>query len=111
MKLLLDQNLSPQLIQQLFDLFPDSKHVQSLGLERSSDIPLWDFAFENNFLIVTKDADFSERSAIVGYPPKIIWIRLGNCTPSEIESILRTNYEHIEAFNANNTLGVLALFG
>ena len=111
MKLLFDQNLSPRLVQQRADLFPESDHVQSLGLDRSPDTPLWNFARDNDFLIVTKDVDFSDRSAIAGYPPKIIWIRLGNSTTSEIESKIRTNHKHIETFNQNKDLGVLALFG
>ena len=86
MKLIFDQNLSPRLVDQLGDLFPGSAHVQSLRLDRVLDVLLWDFARENDFLIVTKDVDFSDRIALLGYPPKVIWIRLGNCTTTEIES-------------------------
>ena len=111
MKLLFDQNLSPRLVTLLADLFPGSEHVQSVGLGRSPDDPLWEFARDNAFVIVTKDVDFSDRSAIAGHPPKIIWIRLGNCSTSEIESALRTNHAQIEAFDADENLGVLALFG
>jgi len=39
--------------------------------------------------IVTKDADFQERSLIAGAPPKVIWIRRGNCSTSDIQTILR----------------------
>jgi predicted nuclease of predicted toxin-antitoxin system len=79
-KLLFDQNLSPRLVTMLSDLFPGSEHTQSLGLDQSSDALLWGFARNNDFLIVTKDVDFSDRSALVGYPPKVIWVRTGNCT-------------------------------
>jgi predicted nuclease of predicted toxin-antitoxin system len=43
-------------------------------------------------MIVTKDADFSEFGVVKGFPPKIIWIRRGNCSTSDIETILRENY-------------------
>ena len=109
MRLLFDQNLSPRLVAMLADMFPGSQHVQSVDLDRSPDAPLWTFARDNDFVIVTKDADFSDRSAIAGHPPKIIWIRLGNCTTSEIESTIRTNHEQIEVFNKDKSLGVLAL--
>ena len=111
MKLLFDQNLSPRLVTMLSDLFPGSEHVQSVGLDRSPDTPLWDFARDSDFVIVTKDVDFSDRSAIAGHPPRIIWLRLGNCTTSDIESALRRNQERVEAFNEDEDLGVLALFG
>jgi len=95
----------------LSDLFQGSQHVQSVGLDRSLDIPLWNFARDNGFVIVTKDVDFSDRSAIAGHPPKIIWIRIGNCTTSDIESAIRKNHERIAAFDEDEELGVLALLG
>ena len=111
MKLLFDQNLSPRLVEQLVDLFPGSAHVQAFGLDRAPDTSLWDFARDNAFLIVTKDVDFSDRSALLGHPPKIIWLRLGNCTTTEIEATLRGHHEQIQAFDNNEGVGVLTIFG
>lgn len=111
MKLLFDQNLSPRLAEQLGGLFPGSAHVQSLRLDRAPDAPLWDFARENDFTIVTKDVDFIDRSALLGFPPKVIWIRLGNCTTTEIESALRRHHEDIDVFNKDEGAGVLTIFG
>jgi predicted nuclease of predicted toxin-antitoxin system len=88
-KLLFDQNLSPSLVDSLADIYPKSVHVQSVGLERADDTAVWDFARLHNFVIVTKDADFQERSLIAGVPPKVVWIRRGNCSTSDIEAILR----------------------
>lgn len=47
MKLLFDHNLPPRLAQGLADLFPESRHVYSLGLERASDREICDFAREH----------------------------------------------------------------
>ena len=110
MKLLFDQNLSPRLVRQLFDLFPGSAHVQTLGLDCASDLVLWDYARNNHFHIVTKDADFSDRSALAGYPPKVLWIKLGNRTTDEIEAVIRRHLEDIETFAKDKRLGVLAIF-
>ena len=110
MKLLLDQNISPHLVARLADLYPGSAHVQSVGFDLAPDIPLWEYARENDFVIVTKDADFSDRSALLGYPPKVIWIRLGNCTTSEIESVLRTRYDEIVSLGENQDAAILAIF-
>ena len=111
MKLLFDQNLSPRLPALLDDVFPGSKHVVDIGLDRSSDHDLWEYARENDYVIVTKDVDFSDRSAIIGFPPKIIWIRLGNTVTLPIEAAIRKNLESIESFYKDKDLGVIALFG
>lgn len=109
-KLLFDQNLSPLLATALKDIFPGSAHVQSLGLDCSPDASLWDFARDNNFIVVTKDVDFSDRSAMYGHPPKVIWIRLGNCTTNDIESALRSQHGQIKALGEEENIGVITIF-
>ncbi|HEY0073000.1 MAG TPA: DUF5615 family PIN-like protein [Abditibacteriaceae bacterium] len=110
MKLLFDQNLSPRLVTSLADLFPDSNHVYPLGLDQVSDIEVWSYARDNGFILVSKDADFSELSLLHGNPPKLIWLRLGNCTTTQIENLLRSNYEVIEQMSQDSTTSILSLF-
>lgn len=110
MKLLFDQNLSPQLVKHLADLYPDSQHVFFIGLDQSDDRALWDFANQNNFTVVTRDSDFSALSVLRGFPPKVIWLRRGNCSTQQIEEILRLHDEDIKQFCQNSTLGVLTLY-
>jgi predicted nuclease of predicted toxin-antitoxin system len=111
MKLLLfDQNLSPRLVDRLADVYPDSVHVFSLGLGDAMDIEIWEYAREHDYMIVTKDADFSEFGVIKGFPPKIIWIRRGNCSTQEIEMILRENFPAISALGEDPETGILTLF-
>lgn len=50
MKLLFDANLSPELVARLADLYPDSDHVYTFGLE-FSDTAVWDHAKTNGFMI------------------------------------------------------------
>jgi len=69
-KLLFDQNLSPRLVESLSDLYPGSAHVYSIGLDQASDLVLWKYAREHGFTLVTQDADFSEMSEALGFPPK-----------------------------------------
>lgn len=109
MKLLFDQNLSPVLVEDLHDLFPGSAHTEALGLARADDISIWDYARENGFAIVTKDADFSERVVLYGSPPKVIWIRRGNCSTAEIAEILRRNLAEIEAAAKDETIRYVML--
>ena len=111
MKLLLfDQNISPRLVTLLADLYPESVHVSTIGLGNALDIEIWEYARDNNYMIVTKDADFSELGVVRGFPPKVIWIRRGNCSTREIESILRENYTAISALGDDTESGILALF-
>ena len=96
MKLLLDQNLSRRLIPELEFHYPKSTQVALIGLEKGSDIEIWNYAKENGFVIVTKDSDFEELSVLKGCPPKVIWIKLGNTQNEKIISALVSNIQNIE---------------
>jgi predicted nuclease of predicted toxin-antitoxin system len=111
MKLLLfDQNLSPHLVARLADVYPNSLHVSAVGLGSASDRVVWEFARQNDYLITTKDADFSELGLLMGFPPKVIWIRRGNVSTQMIEDLLRVNYEAIAALSDDPEAGILTLF-
>lgn len=110
MKLLFDQNLSPKLVRPLSDLFPGSIHVQAVNLDTANDSVLWKFAREKDFIIVSKDVDFSDLSVIAGYPPKIIWIRRGNCSTKQIEDILRGHFNDIKNLEESPDIGILTIF-
>jgi predicted nuclease of predicted toxin-antitoxin system len=109
-KLLFDHNLSPALVNRLQDLYPNSNHVYRLGLDQIPDIQVWEYARKESFLIVTKDADFSDICLLRGFPPKIIWIRRGNCKTADVEEILRSHNNDIEELNNDRMVGVLTLF-
>ena len=110
MKLLFDQNLSPRLAARLADVFPGSSHVYDLGLDCAGDVEVWQYARENGFAIVTKDADFGELSTLRGSPPQVVWLRIGNCTTRFIEELLRTHKEAIERMEQEPTIAIVSLF-
>lgn len=110
MKLLFDHNLSPKLVQRLADLFPDSTHVYTLGMDEADDREVWDYAQRHDFIIVTKDSDYNELLGLRGFPPKVIWIRRGNCSTTDIESILRTHEADIQQLINDSNLGILTLY-
>lgn len=109
MKLLFDENLSHRLVSLLADLFPDSVHVRDIGLKAADDIRVWDYAKTDDLIIVSKDSDMHDRSFLFGYPPKVIWIRLGNCSTSDAEKLLRHEYETIETFYKDDYASFLTL--
>lgn len=109
MKLLFDQNLSPSLVRRLSDVFPLACHVSMVGLGSASDEAVWEYARTNAFVIVTKDADFSDLGVIRGYPPQIIWLRFGNCTTHAVEIALHAQHTAIMAMDADLTVGTLTI--
>ncbi len=99
MRLLFDENLPPRLVSRLADIYPASVHVRDVGLKNVPDELVWQYAQVNGLLIVSKDSDFHHRSLLFGFPPKVIWIRRGNCSVQKIETILRDHQAEINAFD------------
>ncbi len=79
MKLLLDGKLLRRLATSLGEFFPDSRHVAEVDLAAGPDEEVWEYAKASWFTLVSKDSDFQQPSFVRGHPPKMIWIRLGNC--------------------------------
>jgi predicted nuclease of predicted toxin-antitoxin system len=109
MKLLFDENLSPKLVLLLADLFPNSVHVRDVELKAADDLTVWHYAKTNNLVIVSKDSDMHQRSFVFGAPPKIVWVRLGNCSTSDVVRLLRRHIRALEAFEANELAAFLIL--
>lgn len=109
MTLLLDQNLSPRLVRALAGLFPGSLHVRDVGLAAASDDEVWTYAAERGLTIVSKDAEFHQRSFLFGHPPKVVWIRRGNCSTRDLETLLRARRDERVAFEQDPEGSFLAL--
>lgn len=109
MKLLLDENLSDRIINRIVDLYPDSTHVKTLGLTNTDDAVIWEYAKANDFVIVSKDSDFYQRSLLYGHPPKFIYLRIGNSPTSKIVQVLRDQFDTISQFCNSATESILVL--
>ena len=109
MKLLLDENLSDRIIPRIIDLYPDSAHVKTLALTNTDDAVIWEYAKVNEFVIVSKDSDFHQRSLLYGHPPKFIYLRIGNSPTSNIIQIVRDNFNTIIQFGDSETESILVL--
>ena len=77
--------------------------------DNADDREIWQYAKENGFVIVTKDDDFEQRSVLLGHPPKVVWIRLGNCKTSEILALIRNSQKPINAFANDEEKSTLPL--
>lgn len=73
------------------------------------DAKIWDFAAAQDFVIVSKDTDFQQRSLVYGAPPKVVWIRIGNCTTTVVADLLRERLADLLAFEADRQATFLAL--
>lgn len=109
MKLLFDENLSFKLCERLAGMYPGSSQVRLLGLAEADDRTVWNYARDEGFILVSLDADFADRAALLGPPPKVIWLRRGNQPTEVIEKLLRDHSEVIAAF-ANDAAACLEIY-
>lgn len=110
MKLLFDQNLSFKLCRALSDLFPGSAQVRQIGLDRADDRAIWQHAKSGGFVLVTMDSDFADLAALLGAPPKIIWLRCGNQSTDALEKTLRGHAEAMGIFERDSNADCLEIF-
>src|SRR5688572_2203692 len=80
-----------------------------VGMGSADDTQLWDFARDHGFTIVSKDEDFNLLSLARGFPPKVLWLMLGNCTTQQEEDALRADYAAIEALAIDPGKGTLII--
>lgn len=78
-------------------------------MDRASDTEVWRWAAEHGYAIVSKDADFHQRSLLFGAPPKVVWLRIGNCSVAESVTALRERYLPIRRFVEDPTSAFLVL--
>lgn len=83
--------------------------MRSAGLARAPDSETWEYALKHGLAIVSKDSDFHQRRFLSSTAPKVIWIRLGNCTTRQIDALVRAESAAIRNFLADPETVFLAL--
>jgi predicted nuclease of predicted toxin-antitoxin system len=109
LRLLADENLPPRLVRDLADLFPDSSHVNFVGLASAADDLVWQYAKTDGFTLVTKDKDFASLSIARGAPPKVILLQTGNCSVARLIQIIRNNAVRFSDFENDPNRSLLIL--
>ena len=99
MKLLFDENLSPKLPRLIAEPVSRQRSHPGLRFERRTDQAVWEYAGANGFTLVSKDGDFYQRSLLLGAPPKLVWLCLGNCTRDQLLNLLLEHENDIHALN------------
>jgi predicted nuclease of predicted toxin-antitoxin system len=105
----MDENLSPQLVRRVEDLFPGSSHVRSEGLMQAPDMSIWEFAKTNGYSIITADSDFYDLAVAFGPPPKVIWLRGCDYPTAAAEGLIRGQAIRIADFLQDAERAVLVL--
>jgi predicted nuclease of predicted toxin-antitoxin system len=110
MNLLLDANLSWRLTKTLSNSFDSLKHVDKIEISLpATDRQIWDWAKENNYIIVTNDEDYLNLSVVKGFPPKVILLGCGNQSNNWIANLLKLKKEEIERFGESESYGILEI--
>lgn len=109
MKLPFDQNLSHRLVGLLAGEYPDSSHVRLVGLASAPDPAVWAYALKSGYAIVSEDSDFQQRALVFGHPPKVVWLRLGNCSTAAVAELLRNRRADLVLFESDPETTFLAL--
>ena len=91
---LLDENLPGRLTVQT--RLPLLSSVELAG-RMATDETLWEMARRKELVLVTKDADFSERMLISEPPPWIVHLRFGNLRRRDFYRVLEQLWPRVEA--------------
>ena len=106
--MLLDENLSRRIANDLRK-HCEVGHVCELGLVAREDLEIWRLAREGDFVIVSKDRDFADLAILHGAPPKVVRLRLGNCSWRFPAQVLIQNWAHIKEFYADPDESLLVI--
>ena len=69
-----------------------------------SDSQIWEFARENALVIVSKDADFSQRIITHSPPPWVVRLRFGNLRRNEFHAVLARVWPQVETLLKSHKL-------
>jgi len=109
MKILLDANISWKLVSKLIPVFGECTHVDKIGFSLPvTDLEIWNYALENEFIIITKDNDFLDFLDVYGFPPKVVLLRTGNNNSQALFHLLVDIKEKIEELVYSN-IGLLEI--
>jgi predicted nuclease of predicted toxin-antitoxin system len=96
-RILLDQGLPRSAAAALQEAGWDVEHVSDLGMSRSSDRSILDFARAQGRTMVTLDADFHALLAVANEPgPSVIRIRQEGLKGREVAALLLAIWSRIE---------------
>ncbi len=111
MKLLIDQNISYRILRKLKSFPAEIMHVKEVALLDSSDYTIFMYCQKNQFdAILTMDDDFVKLLNLHSPPPKVIWIRTGNCSTEYLAELILNRSASIKTFIEDPEFTLYELF-
>lgn len=111
MKIVIDQNISFRIIPHITHLFSEVAHVRSLGWTDFPNILIFRNAKQQEFdTILTLDEDFENIILENSPPPKILWLRVRNCSTIHLAEIIINKIEIINEFLNDKELDCLEIY-
>jgi len=104
-KFLVDINLPPRLCLWLREHGHEANHLCDLNALTMADKRVWQFAATRQEIIVSKDVDFYERALVLGKPPQVLHISVGNCSNDDLLGTLAASWSAIESELSAGALG------
>jgi len=110
-KFLLDAQLPPVLQPVMNREGYEVVHAKDIGLAPSEDHEIRDYALANDFVVISKDDDFTAY-ALEPHNLNVIWVRTGNCKNKVLIDVLLANLPAcIELISAGNSLVEISFEG
>ena len=108
MKLLIDMNLSPKFANLLVSDNITSTHWSTVGKVTATDSEIVNYAFQNDYVIVTCDLDFSAILAVThGKKPSIVQVRARYMPLADLANIvLKSIEQNIDDLNSGAILTI-----
>ena len=109
MKFLVDAQLPRRLVSRLREAGHEAIHTLDLPHgNRTTDSAINELSISEEFIVVTKDADFVTSFHLYRKPHKLLLVSTGNIRNSELESLLMANlggiaanFEHFDFIEMN----------
>ena len=96
MKFIVDDALSPLIANGLREAGYEAIHVRDVGLQSASDLSIFQYAFKNEWILVSADADFGTLLAQTQHSrPSVILYKSTDKRPQSQLSLLLSNISRI----------------
>jgi predicted nuclease of predicted toxin-antitoxin system len=109
-RFLVDAQLPPRLAAWFIGEGCEGLHVAALpGGLQMSDFELWHRAASDGSIIVSKDRDFLDLSAVRGAPPIVLHVAVGNISTTDLIALLHRAWPLLQAELARGDAKVVTL--
>ena len=112
MKVLIDQNISHRIMVHIAFVFDGIAHVKTEGWIDWNDYDIFMAARQKKYdAVITLDEDFNKLLLEHSYPPRVIWLKTGNCSTKRLAEIIIQHQDTISDFFIKTNFDCLEIYG